>query len=92
MTTPNLGPGMRHAAAALRTRADLAGTVAGSIDNALAGMTYQGPAADRFRASAGQHRSDLLQVRSILAQLADALLQGAAQADARAAQAPGGWS
>lgn len=85
----SLGPGLRHAASALRLRADQAGSVANQLGNTLATMTYAGPAADRFRASANLHRDELVQVHAILTRLADAMVQTAAQEDARAA---GGWT
>lgn len=82
----SLGPGLRHAASALRQRADQAGSVANQVANSLATMTYAGPAADRFRASANRHHGELLKVNSILGQLADAMVQAAAEEDARAAR------
>jgi hypothetical protein len=86
MITPpgTYAPGMRHAAAALRDRADRLGAMAAQLDTTLATMTFAGPAADRFRASSTFTRDELVKLRGLLLQSVETLLQGAAADEAGA--------
>ncbi len=69
---------MRGAAAQLRVRADALAQVAATVDNSVVGMTYAGPAADRFHGAVAQHSSNLRAVCARMSNLADTLLRQAA--------------
>ncbi len=77
MQQPNYAPGMRHAAAQLRERADRLASVISRIDGQLTSMSYSGPAADRFRSTMAGHRSTLTGVHGHMTETVNILLRGA---------------
>lgn len=74
--------GMRSAAAQIRGKSDRIAVVISRLDGQTGSMTYAGPAADRFRASIASERQRLTKVMGILSQMSEALIQGAAAAEA----------
>lgn len=70
--------GMRAAAAQLRLRAETLGRVTSNVDSDVAGLTYVGPAADRFREAIATSSSNLLAVSARMVNVADTLTRQAA--------------
>ncbi|MEJ7707556.1 MAG: hypothetical protein WKF82_09995 [Nocardioidaceae bacterium] len=69
--------GMRAAAAQLRWRAERLGLLAGQVDQAVASMTFSGPAADLWRPAVADQSARVRASMARLEQLAETLLREA---------------
>jgi hypothetical protein len=69
---------MRAAAAQLRLNAETLSGIAAQVDGSVVGMTYAGPAADRFRGSIATHSGRLRAVGARMVTTADTLVRQAA--------------
>jgi len=81
---------MRAAAAALRARADALAGLADGLEYEVGAMTYEGPAAVRFRSGMVERRRRVLDVFTSLNDAADQLLRGAYAVEEQAATRPFG--
>jgi uncharacterized protein YukE len=79
--------GMRSAAAQLRGRADRLSAVIARLQSQTGSMSYTGPAAERFRVAINDNTDQLAEVRRMMAETADILLNSAAQTEANGASA-----
>jgi hypothetical protein len=70
--------GMRSAAAQLRFRAEQFGRLAVDVDGGVAGMSFAGPAAVRWRAAVADQGVRLRTAAARLAEAADLLVRNAA--------------
>jgi len=74
---------MRRSAAGLRSRAQALGRIGARLDTQVAGMTYRGPAAERFRTTVAARRSEIARAAGELESMADALARAAITVEAR---------
>jgi uncharacterized protein YukE len=77
---------MRSEAYALRAQAEALASLAQQLQGRIEGMTFEGPAADRFRASMAERYRHAVQLAGELQDLADYVFRAAARVEAQIAE------
>jgi uncharacterized protein YukE len=77
---------MRSEAYGLRAQAEALASLAQQLQARIEGMTFEGPAADRFRASMAERYQQVIQLAGELQDLADYVFRAAARVEAQIAE------